>query len=176
MAPEELLNSYVYDCTCNAPSDLQLVHYYKQRTQVTRLIQTIDDGKVYYPLLLIAAITVPVQGLPNFLVYLMPRYTKVKKEMPKAGLIKWLQSSLAREPPEVVAAGHDTELGDTATRQEKCRDVIAGTQQEEKGNNENEITIAKEEAEMQDVQDACRHGNDVNRQTEMKNISGDDGV
>jgi hypothetical protein len=38
---------------------------------VTRLLQTIQ-GKTYYPLLVIAALTVPIQGLPNFLVYLAP--------------------------------------------------------------------------------------------------------
>jgi hypothetical protein len=41
--------------------------------QLTRILQTVN-GKVYFPLLLIAAMTTPMQGLPNFLVYLRPRW------------------------------------------------------------------------------------------------------
>ena len=39
------------------------------------MLQTIN-GNVYYPLLLISVITVPMQGLPNFLVYLWPRFRR----------------------------------------------------------------------------------------------------
>lgn len=46
--------------------------------QTTRLLQTIN-GKVYYPLLLAAAITIPLQGIPNGLVYLYPRYQTIRQ-------------------------------------------------------------------------------------------------
>lgn len=48
-----------------------------QNLQVTRLLQTIT-GKVYYPLLLAAAISIPLQGIPNGLVYLYPKYQTIR--------------------------------------------------------------------------------------------------
>ena len=47
----------------------------------TRIIQTVDPDKVIYPVLLAAAITVPMQGLPNFMIYLRP---KIKKAVGRA--------------------------------------------------------------------------------------------
>ena len=44
---------------------------------VTRLIQIYDPDKIWYPLVLAAAITVPIQGLPNFLIYLRPKLLKM---------------------------------------------------------------------------------------------------
>jgi hypothetical protein len=99
--------------------------------QLTRLLQAIN-GKVYFPLLFIAATTTPLQGmqlqpfrgesgfamllapwfhfltlylismcsgLPNFLVYLYPRYRKARKEKPEAGVVAWLKSSIAPDAP-----------------------------------------------------------------------------
>ena len=63
--------------------------------QTTRLIQTIN-GKTYYPLVLIAAVTVPMQGLPNFVVYLRPKLRHVRKRYPNAGWIQWVARSMSR--------------------------------------------------------------------------------
>ena len=60
-----------------------------------RVIQTFD-GKVYLGFILIAAITVPMQGLPNFLVYLRPKLARIRKKYPKAGWLQLFQRSLAR--------------------------------------------------------------------------------
>lgn len=66
--------------------------------QVTRLIETIND-KVYYPLILIAAITVPMQGLPNFIIYLLPKLQRLRSRDPDAGWVNWFGKSMARKPP-----------------------------------------------------------------------------
>jgi hypothetical protein len=59
-------------------------------------LQTIN-GKVYFPLLLLAAMTTPRQGLPNTLIYLGPKFRKLRKEWPEAGLWKIFIASMARE-------------------------------------------------------------------------------
>jgi hypothetical protein len=46
--------------------------------QTTRLIQTIT-GKVYYPLLVAAAATIPLQGIPNGIVFLYPKYAAMRE-------------------------------------------------------------------------------------------------
>ena len=61
----------------------------------TRLIQTVN-GRVYYPLVLIAAITVPMQGLPNFVVYLRPKLRRARRRDPNAGWFNWVARSMAR--------------------------------------------------------------------------------
>lgn len=60
-----------------------------------RVIQAFD-GKVYFGFILIAAITVPMQGLPNFLVYLRPKLVRVRKKDSNAGWLQLFQRSLAR--------------------------------------------------------------------------------
>lgn len=42
-----------------------------------RLMQTVEPGRVSYPLVLLAAMTVPIQGLPNFIIYLRPKLRKM---------------------------------------------------------------------------------------------------
>jgi hypothetical protein len=42
---------------------------------------------------------VPIQGLPNFLVYLGPKFIKVRRERPNDGVLKWLHRSLGNELP-----------------------------------------------------------------------------
>eukprot|EP00977_Amphora_coffeiformis_P029888 scaffold43308_cov176-Amphora_coffeaeformis.AAC.1 len=41
-----------------------------------RILQTMDHDLYSYPLVVIAAMTVPMQGLPNFLIYLRPKLKK----------------------------------------------------------------------------------------------------
>eukprot|EP00977_Amphora_coffeiformis_P029067 scaffold38456_cov176-Amphora_coffeaeformis.AAC.3 len=60
-----------------------------------RLIQVANDD-LYYPLVLVAAITVPMQGLPNFLVYLRPRLQKIRQSNPSTGWMKRFVRSIAR--------------------------------------------------------------------------------
>ena len=80
--------------------------------QVARLIQTANGG-VYFPLVLVAAITVPMQGLPNFLVYLRPRLRKVRRSNPTAGWMKRFARSIARDDNiSISMARHRTSLGD----------------------------------------------------------------
>ena len=66
------------------------------RSQVTRAIQTVN-GKSYFILLLIASMTTPMQGLPNALVYLRPKFMKLRRERPHAGVWNWFRGSLANE-------------------------------------------------------------------------------
>jgi len=54
---------------------------------------------VYYPLLLIATITVPMQGLPNFCIFLLPRYIRLRKERPHGNLWMWLKESMLHSLP-----------------------------------------------------------------------------
>jgi len=68
---------------------------------LVRLIQTFN-GKVHFSLLLIAAMMTPLQGLPNFIVYLAPRFAKLKRERPHAGFWNWVSGSLA--PNEVQSS------------------------------------------------------------------------
>ena len=49
--------------------------------QLTRLLESIHQ-QTYFPLLLVAALTVPVQGLPNFLVYYRPFYQRWRSQRP----------------------------------------------------------------------------------------------
>jgi hypothetical protein len=59
---------------------------------LTRLLQTIN-GKTYFPLLRGASIMTPIQGLPNFLVYLRPMLRKLRQEQPR--MWRSVQQSLA---------------------------------------------------------------------------------
>ena len=61
--------------------------------QSVRIIQT-ANGNVPYWLLVFAAINTPFQGLPNFLVYLYPKYQKTRMSRPKAGIRKWFLASM----------------------------------------------------------------------------------
>lgn len=54
------------------------------------------SGKTYFPILLIAVTTVPMQGLPNFMVYLGPRFLKARRERPSDGMFKWLHRSMGK--------------------------------------------------------------------------------
>jgi hypothetical protein len=60
---------------------------------IVRILQTIDHPTVY-GLLVMAAMATPMQGLPNFIVYLYPLVMKAKKKNPKRGLINWVHVSL----------------------------------------------------------------------------------
>jgi hypothetical protein len=60
---------------------------------IVRILQTIDHPTVY-GLLVMAAMATPMQGLPNFIVYLYPLVMKTKKKNPKRGLINWVHVSL----------------------------------------------------------------------------------
>lgn len=64
--------------------------------QLTRLLSA-TRGELYYPLLLIAVITTPLQGLPNVVVYLGPKYRKLKRQSPNAGFWRLVKGSVARE-------------------------------------------------------------------------------
>lgn len=61
---------------------------------LTRLLQAVN-GQVYFGLLLVAGLTTPMQGLPNFLVYLGPRIVKLHRQRPNLSLIGLMQSSLS---------------------------------------------------------------------------------
>ena len=70
---------------------------------LVRLIQTIN-GKAYFALLLIASMMTPLQGLPNFIVYLAPQFAKLRRERPNAGFWNWFRSSLAANEAIVSTA------------------------------------------------------------------------
>jgi hypothetical protein len=65
----QLLTDSVIECTHFSASS---------HAQTTRLIQTIT-GKVYYPLLVAAAATIPLQGIPNGIVFLYPKYAAMRE-------------------------------------------------------------------------------------------------
>jgi hypothetical protein len=48
--------------------------------QLVRFFQTVDV-EVLYGVLLLAAINTPFQGLPNFFVYLYPKFMRIKPEL-----------------------------------------------------------------------------------------------
>ncbi len=54
------------------------------------------NGKVYFPLLLLAALTVPLQGLPNFLVYLLPRLKTLRTPQGRERIVHEIASRLSR--------------------------------------------------------------------------------
>ncbi|GAX15407.1 hypothetical protein FisN_8Lh297 [Fistulifera solaris] len=69
---------------------------------ITRLLQQVN-GKVYFPLLLLAALTVPLQGLPNFLVYLLPRLKKLRTSQGRERITQKIASRMSRlTSPSVV--------------------------------------------------------------------------
>ena len=47
-----------------------------------------------FPLLAIAAIAAPFQGMPNLLVYIFPRFLSVREANPGAGVLRWIKDSL----------------------------------------------------------------------------------
>ena len=57
------------------------------------------NGEVYYPLILLAAICTPLQGLPNVIIYLMPKYRKLRRQMPNANFVRLVRASVARDQP-----------------------------------------------------------------------------
>ena len=64
-----------------------------QFAQAVRLIQAFD-GEVRFPLALVAAITVPMLGLPNVLVYLRPRIWRARRLHPSGKWYKWFARSI----------------------------------------------------------------------------------
>lgn len=73
--------------------------------QATRVIERIEY-EVYYPLILIAAITTPIQGLPNFLVYLMPKLHHFRRFDPSSAWWKWLVRSMAPQESRFTSFRH----------------------------------------------------------------------
>jgi hypothetical protein len=55
--------------------------------QLVRIFQTVDV-EMMYGFLLLAAINTPFQGLPNFLVYLYPRFARAKPELGVWGRVR----------------------------------------------------------------------------------------
>lgn len=52
---------------------------------------------------------VPILGLPNFIVYLGPRFLKVRREQPTAGIFRLLHRSLTRDKvAEEITGGQST--------------------------------------------------------------------
>ena len=76
---------------------IQLVGYFAldAKRQAVRLIEAFD-GTMYFPLILVAATTVPMQGLPNFLVYLRPRIRRaLRLHNRRAHWFHWFARSAA---------------------------------------------------------------------------------
>lgn len=73
----------------------------------TRIISQVN-GRVYYPLLVFAVITVPMQSLPNLLVYMLPRFRKLLWYQKIFGMINTNKSSHRsssfRKPTTVVSS------------------------------------------------------------------------
>jgi hypothetical protein len=59
------------------------------------------NGKVYFPILIIAAMTTPLQGLPNVIVYLGPKFREARKLHPGAPFLKLVASSVSPVQPSV---------------------------------------------------------------------------
>lgn len=59
------------------------------------------NGKVYYPILIIAAMTTPLQGLPNVIVYLGPKFREARKRHPDARFLNLVGSSVTPVQPSV---------------------------------------------------------------------------
>jgi hypothetical protein len=64
--------------------------------QLVRLFQTVDV-EVLYGVLLLAAINTPFQGLPNFFVYLYPKFAKLRRIRPELGFWGRVRKSMAPE-------------------------------------------------------------------------------
>jgi hypothetical protein len=64
--------------------------------QLVRIFQTIQPPKSIYALLVLAAMATPMQGLPNFVVYLYPTYCRARrqKKQPHRGCWRWFVTSL----------------------------------------------------------------------------------
>ena len=73
------------------------------------------DGTVYYPLVLVAAITVPMQGLPNFLVYLRPKIRRARRLNPNAHWCKWFVRSVAMDDSNLLSMSRHHTARDALT-------------------------------------------------------------
>jgi hypothetical protein len=62
--------------------------------QLVRLLQAVDV-EVMYGILLLAAINTPLQGFPNFFVYLYPKLTKLRRTKPALGFWGRVRKSMA---------------------------------------------------------------------------------
>jgi hypothetical protein len=67
--------------------------------QLVRIFQTVDV-EVMYGFLLLAAINTPLQGLPNFLVYLYPKFAKLRRTKPALGFWGRVRKSMATGEPK----------------------------------------------------------------------------
>lgn len=97
---------------------------------IVRVMQTSSEKAVPFALLLIASMTTPRQGLPNFLVYLGPRFFRARRKSPVAGVWKWLalapEMETEREPSQGVEEVHEH---DSPT----CTDKVATSEASEMG-------------------------------------------
>lgn len=53
---------------------------------VTRLVQLTQDGKIYFPIIIMMTIFFPLQGFFNCIVYLRPRYMRYTQKHPDQGI------------------------------------------------------------------------------------------
>ena len=70
-----------------------------------------------YLLILVAAVTVPMQGLPNFLVYLRPRLQRARRLNPNGRWYKWFaQSALLDDSNFLSMSRHHSSVSDDCSQ------------------------------------------------------------
>lgn len=74
---------------------LYAVGFYVTWTPITVVRIIAQVGRVGFGGWIIIAITAPLQGLANMLVYLAPMYRKRRREHPDRGILNWVKGALA---------------------------------------------------------------------------------
>jgi len=70
---------------------------------ILRILQSINHPPVYV-IYLLAAMNTPVQGLPNFIVYLYPMIIRAKRGNPQLNFLVWIQKALAPAQDEYTTS------------------------------------------------------------------------
>jgi hypothetical protein len=78
--------------------------------QLVCILQTIQPPKSVYALSVLAAMLTPMQGLPNFVVYLYPTYCRLRQKQPHQGCLTWLAASLGLRSFLTTSDGVSSEL------------------------------------------------------------------
>jgi hypothetical protein len=182
-------------------SDTHLLANAQLISKATRIIQQVN-GRIYFPILVIAAIAVPLQGeqhwvvnsmpschieathfyfflgLPNFLVYLAPRFKQLRDER----LWPWIRNSLSQNRSsegsdlsnggmsalrlsQIIPTAHDS--ANKAVLDNTLRDLNEEMEDEEE---EMEVDDEKEEKQIEaDVDEEANH-NDASHAHDLVEI------
>mmetsp|Transcript_146 Transcript_146/g.272 ORF Transcript_146/g.272 Transcript_146/m.272 type:complete len:206 (-) Transcript_146:941-1558(-) len=132
-------------------------------------IHEVTSDVIYYELVLVSAIFVPMQGFWNMIIYITPRYRKIRRE-------RKLRNAPQKDKAALVRTGQDMKLalkGEVPSSKNATTNVAPSTvmkvistptvaQEEEKARNDSVIMKGLKSIRLvfQDIKEAMRQGGD----------------